>query len=161
MKKIKVLHKVLMVINIMILIGIIFGFALFYGIVPQGDMPVHGQKPNQLSFIILNLFSLIQLFGMYQIQKSFNLMININYFNLESVKLMKTGGYILIITSITSQLTAFLLFGDIIINEITPELGLIEFLATFITIVIGVGFLIFADTLSRGNKLKEDNDLTI
>jgi hypothetical protein len=162
MRKIKVLHKVFLIINILIIIGMIFTICLYYGIIPEGEVPTNGAKPDQFKFITINLFSLLLLFGMYSIQKCFYYMYTISYFNSTSIKNLKIGGYTLIAYSITSKIIYFFQFNEELMTyDMKFELGIIEFLTTLITIMTGIGCLIFADTLSKGNELKEVNDLTI
>ncbi|MCB9425769.1 MAG: DUF2975 domain-containing protein [Flavobacteriales bacterium] len=163
MKKIKILHKTLLVFNTVILLGLLVNICLYYGIIPESSETfINGEKPNQIQFILINLFTLLFLVGLFFIQKALSHMYSSDYFNLKSSKLLKTGGLVLIIYSFISKTTYFFPFNESTINfEMKFESALIEVLFTIVIISTGVACLIFAEMLSKGNELKTDNDLTI
>lgn len=156
MRKIKILHKVLMAINCIALVAILSTLFLYYNIL-DNNSEFRQYIPNQFEFWISTLNALIWIFGLYVIQRSLFNMYSIDYFNSKATKYMKIGGIILILNSIITfvlELTNEETFHRIPSVIFTSVTSAFQFF-------IGIGCLIFSDILSKGNKLKEDNDLTI
>lgn len=156
MRKIKILHKVLLIFNIIATIAIIHTVLLYYNIIDNSSW-YREMIGNQIKFWIDSYNAVALLTSLIYIERSLFLMYTKGYFNSIATKYLKIGGIIMICVAIIS-------IGIEFTNENTPESSRVMVETTITSMfqtIIGIGCLIISDVLHKGSELKEDNDLTI
>lgn len=153
MKKIKILHKILLVFNLMVTLGVIHSILLYYNILDNSSWFRDAVGSNQIIFWAecINTFALIT--SLIYIQRSLFFIYSKGYFNSNAIKYLKIGG----ITIISVALIAIAIeyYND------DPHAMVTTTITSMFQAIIGKGCLIIVDILSKGTELKEDNDLTI
>jgi hypothetical protein len=156
MKKVKLLYRLLVFINIMttILIGVQIVFlvipALYHSKIY--DENVLGSFNN----LILTALLVLIVIGSFKIQQGIKYIIKDGFFNHKSEVKFKLAGKIFIGFAICRIVYIIIVMIDFKLNELINNLIL-----AFIVILVGIGLLVFADFIKNGGVLKEENDLTI
>ena len=107
------------------------------------------------SFYIMNGLTFMLLFGLYQVQQSFSSFIKNSFFNSKSAKLIKKGGFILILNGIISGLHN-LSFLDIDSGRIFSN-----YMMYAMIILIGIGLMAVSEIISKGERIEQENLLII
>ena len=146
MKKIKILH------GFIILLEIILLFRFAYLII---NIPL-----KHFTNVIPNL-PFILLIGLFFIERGLFYSIKKGYFNVESNLKFKRGGFFFILSGLIN-----LLIGTITLmvqfNTTLEKVHLYENISrSFLIFIIGLGFIIISDFIKKGNQIKQENDLTI
>jgi len=156
MKKVRLLYRLLFLINILTTILIVVQF-LFLAIPDLYNSKVY--EDNVLgSFNNLVLTSLLALIvtGSFKIQQGIHYIIKDGFFNPKSELKFKVAGKIFIGFAFCRIAYIIIAMRDFELNELINNLIL-----AFIVILVGIGLLIFSDFIKNGGVLKEENDLTI
>lgn len=156
MRKIKVLHKVLLFFILILSTSLIHKILLFYNVFNDGIW-YKESVGSELFFWASSINRLVLILGLYFIQKSSFIMYNKEYFNSVAIKYLKNGGIIIIIVGLVS---IGLEYTSPEINEKTLSIVTTTIVSMF-QIIIGASCIIFSEILTKGIELKEDNDLTI
>lgn len=156
MKKIKILNWLLIIfiaLGIISIIGIlcflIYDFSYIEVIYSKSEL-------GMTSFYIIIILTLMLLFGLYQVQQSLASFIKNSFFNSKSAKLLKRGGFILILNGILSGLhtLAFLsIFSEKrYFSNLTDDVMMI---------MIGIGLMAVSEIISKGASIEQENLLII
>lgn len=111
-----------------------------------------------VSIVFMMLFAT----SLYLIYKSFIVFMDKGYFNAKSALYLTSGGYILIAIAFFGLLFTIIDFDMDAFAERESKSHYISVICEKITLFI-VGFAIIAvsDIIKKGNKIKQENDLTI
>lgn len=156
MKKIKLLYRLLIIINVLtlVLIGVqTFGLVIpdFFGSKVSNDS-VLGKYNNLLLTALLGII----LVGSFKIQHGVNYIIKEGFFNNTSEIKFRVAGKIFILFAIFRIIYIIISIEDVNLNELINSSVL-----AFLVILVGLGLLIFSDFIKNGGVLKQENDLTI
>lgn len=155
MKKIKILNWSLIIFIALGLIGIIGNFGLMLYDNNHFEMIYSNTELGIKSFYIMNGLTLMLLFGLYQVQKSFSSFIKNSFFNSKSAKLLKKGGLLLILNGILSGINnMFFLYK-------TPESIIANYMMYAMIIMIGIGLMAVSEIISKGERIEQENLLII
>ena len=156
MKKVRLLYRLLIFINIMtsILIGIQF---LFLVIPDLSQSKVYENHVlGTFNNLVLTLLLVLIVTGSFKIQQGIQYIIKDGFFNKRSELKFKLAGKIFIGFAICRIVYIMIVMSEFQLNELINNLIL-----AFIVIIVGIGLLIFADFIKNGGVLKEENELTI
>lgn len=152
MKKIKVLHKILLVFNVITTIGVTSTVVPYYDIFVDGSA-FRMAYESEINYWISTITQLIMVAGLFFIQRSLYIMYTKEYFNPTAIKNLNTGGIIIIGLALLS-------FGLYFTYD-NSHAKFHTITTSIYEIFIGFTCLIISDILSKGNEIKEDSDLTI
>ncbi|WP_412987121.1 hypothetical protein [Pontimicrobium sp. IMCC45349] len=156
MKKIKLLYRFLILINILTLI--LIGVQTFGLVIPDllgsrvSSISVLGRYNN----LLLTTLLVIILAGSFKIQQGVKYMIKEGFFNPTSEIKFRMAGTIFIVFAICRIIYIAVAMKDFKLNELINNSIL-----AFLVILVGLGLLIFSDFIKNGGILKQENDLTI
>ncbi len=156
MKKIKLLHQLLILINILAIALICVQIILL--VIPDlyylkvYEDNVLGSFNN---LVLTGLLTLI-LFGSFKVQQGIKSIIKDGFFNPKSEEKFKLAGKIFIGFAICRITYIIIAMSEFKLNELINNLIL-----AFIAVLVGIGLLIFSDFIKNGGVLKQENDLTI
>lgn len=156
MKKVKLLYRLLIFINIMTTISI--GTQIVFLVIP--DIYHSKVYEDQVlgSFNNLVLISLLILIvtGSFKIQQGIQYIIKDGFFNPKSEVKFKLAGKLFIGFALCRITYIIIAMSEFKLNELINNLIL-----AFIVVLVGIGLLIFSDFIKNGGVLKQENDLTI
>ncbi len=156
MKKIKILYITLFLFMIFGVLGIIGNLlAIFLGEINLREVYAYRNFGILTPFISF-LISMVILFGIFNIQKALLGFIRNTYFNTNSAKHLKTGGLILIVSSILAISNGFI-NGSFVDKESLILSSIIYCLI----MIIGIAVLAVSDIISKGELIEQENFLTI
>ena len=156
MKKIKILYITMFLFIIFGALGIIGNLlAIFLGEINLREVYAYRNFGILTPFISF-LISMVILFGIFNIQKALLGFIRNTYFNTKSTKHLKTGGLILIVSSILAISNGFI-NGSFVDKESLILSSIIYCLI----LIIGIAVLAVSDIISKGELIEQENFLTI
>ena len=156
MKKIKILYITLFLFMIFGVLGIIGNLlAIFLGEINLRAVYAYRNFGILTPFISF-LISMVILFGIFNIQKALLGFIRNTYFNTKSAKHPKTGGLILVVSSILANSNGFI-NGSFVDKESLILSSIIYCLI----LIIGIAVLAVSDIISKGELIEQENFLTI
>jgi hypothetical protein len=155
MKKIKILNWSLIIFITLGVFAIVAAFAqlLFYR---ETFEVLYLKSTFGIStFYIMNALTLLLLFGLYQVQQSFSFFIKNSFFNSQSAKLLKKGGFLLILNGFLS------VFNNLFSLNIATETLISNYMMYAMIILIGIGLMAVSDIIFKGEIIEQENLLTI
>lgn len=155
MNKIKILRYAIIVFMVLMGIGLL-EITFFYIFRHQDSVRfIESQQFGELTFYISSFLSVLFITGLFYTQKMLGLFSKNLCFDSKSIAAIKKAGMLFIAFSVLSILKN--------IFETFPPVGsqLLDYLLNFTFLLIGFGMLSFADVLKKGNKIQEENELTI
>jgi hypothetical protein len=155
MKKIKILRYAIIVFMVLMSIGLL-EIAFFYVFNYQDSVSfIESQHFGKLTFYVGSFLSVLFIIGLFYTQKMLGLFSKNLCFDSKSIAVIKKAGVIFIVFSVLSMLKN-------IFESFPPVWSqLLDYLLNFTFLLVGFGMLSFADVLKRGNKIQEENELTI
>lgn len=155
MNKIKILRYAIIVFMVLMGIGLL-EITFFYIFRHQDSVRfIESQQFGELTFYIGSFLSVLFITGLFYTQKMLGLFSKNLCFDSKSIAAIKKAGVIFIMFSVLSMLKN-------IFESFPPVWSqLLDYLLNFTFLLIGFGMLSFADVLKRGNKIQEENELTI
>ncbi|PZR13644.1 MAG: hypothetical protein DI539_19320 [Flavobacterium psychrophilum] len=161
MTKFKILKWALLIFIIAYFAAIVFNIKLIYDLKYDIGTP---PAPQGVIFKIScnSILGLLFTFGLYYVYKSCTTFISRGYFNGKSALYLKRGGYILTINALIRFIIIALTVDDSTFNA-NPELkDFLSGMSSNITVlIIAFSLIAVSDIIKKGNKIKEENDLTI
>ncbi len=156
MKKVKLLYRLLVFINILTII--LIGVQTVFLVIPDLFRAKAYEENVFGSFNHLVLTSLLALIvtGSFKIQQGIHYIIKDGFFNPKSEMKFNLAGKIFIGFALSRLLYIIITMGTFKLNEIINDSIL-----AFVVVLLGIGLLIFADFIKNGGILKEENELTI
>jgi len=116
---------------------------------------IESQHFGKLTFYVGSFLSVLFIIGLFYTQKMLGLFSKNLCFDSKSIAVIKKAGIIFIVFSVLSMLKN-------IFESFPPVWSqLLDYLLNFTFLLVGFGMLSFADVLKRGNKIQEENELTI
>ena len=161
MTKFKILKWALLLFIIGNIAAIVINLKLVYDFrYDIGTPPAPPGLILKLSYYIA--LTLLFTSGIYYIYKCCAMFVSRGYFNDKSALYLKRGGYILI-THVLARLIIAVINSDDSIFEGNLELkNLLSGIGSNITLlIIAFSIIAISDIIKKGNKLKQENDLTI
>lgn len=156
MKKIKILYITMFLFIIFGALGIIGNLlAIFLGKINVRELYAYRNFGILTPFISI-LISMVILFGVFNIQKALHGFLRNTYFNTKSAKHLKTGGLILVVSSIFAIANGFI-NGSFVDKESLILSSIIYCLI----LIIGIAVLAVSDIISKGELIEQENILTI
>lgn len=156
MKKIKILQTTMLVFIVLGVLGTIGNLlAIFLGEINLREIYAFRNFGILTPFISMSITTLI-IFGVLKIQQALYGFLKNSYFNLKSAADLKTGGLILVISSILAIANGFI-NGSFVDKESLILSSLIYCLL----LIIGLAVLAVSDIISKGEVIQEENFLTI
>ncbi|WP_248724733.1 hypothetical protein [Seonamhaeicola sp. ML3] len=156
MKRIKILHRFLILIN-SLLFGLLI-FILVLLVIP--DLIFQKQYDDKVlgmfNHLIVFLRGLLLLIALFQVQKGLSAIIKNGFYNTFSETKFKKGGFFLILVGIIG-----IVFNIITKTELDLNVFITNFVELCFVILVGLGLYILADFIKSGGILKQENDLTI
>jgi len=156
MRKIKLLHRLLILINILAIALICVQIILL--VIPDLYYS-KGYEDNVLgsfnNLVLTGLLTLI-LFGSFKVQQGIKSIIKNGFFNLKSEIKFKHAGSIFILFALCRTIYLVIINSEFKLNELINNSIL-----AFIVLLVGIALLIFSDLIKNGGILKEEIDLTI
>ena len=154
MKKIKILNWSLIIFIAIGLIAFVTNFVML--LFSQDFKMIYSSSPlGMISFYITNALSLMLMVGFYQVQQSFSSFIKNSFFNSKGAKLIKKGGFVLILNGILSGL------HNLTFLYITPDKIITNYMMYAMIILIGIGLMAVSEIISRGESIEQENLLII
>lgn len=161
MTKFKILSWVLIpVIVINIAASVLMAYSIYNY---SGTITINGTHQDVVlrlsaAIVMMMLFAA----GLYFIYKSCIMFMNRGYFNTKSALYLKRGAYILIFKALLGLIWISAHVETSILADKESQFDFISGMSKDITLLI-IGFAIIAvsDIIKKGNKLKQENDLTI
>jgi hypothetical protein len=133
-------------------------FILF--MVTADDYPLKNFKIGSYLFSIAS--SLLLIIGLFFIHQSITFFIRRGYFNLKSASHLKKGGYILAVKALLSFLLAAVNFDSQVFEKANKNISFVSDINANLTLLtIGFALIAVSDIIKKGNKIKQENDLTI
>lgn len=155
MKKLLILRHSIIVFMILMIIGITGNIGQYITQYDEAIPFFSHEYFGQFSIYIGLFLSVLFVTGLFYTQKMFGLFYKNLYFDLKSISSMKKAGFSFVLFSILSLIkNGYKTFESI-------NVQLFDYLLTFTILLIGFGMLAFTDILRKGNKIKEENDLTV
>ena len=156
MKKIKLLYRLLIFINI--LTTILIGVQIVFLVIPDlyHSKVYEGNVLGSFNNLVLTLLLVLIVTGSFKIQQGILYIIKDGFFNIKSQLKFKLAGKIFIGFALCRIVYIIILMSDFKLNELINNLIL-----AFIVILVGIGLLVFSDFVKNGGILKEENELTI
>ena len=156
MKKVRLLYRLLIFINILTTILIVVQIAFL--IIPDlYNSKVYEDKVlGSLDNLVLTSLLVLIITGSFKIQQGIRYIIKDGFFNPKSELKFKFAGKIFIGFAFSRIAYIIIAMSDFELNELINNL-----IIAFIVILVGIGLLIFSDFIKNGGVLKEENDLTI
>lgn len=149
MRKIKILHGILVILLLFFCLNIYNMFIIFKTFVGI----------SYSDYIITICFSVITIIGLFFLQRAFYLIIKKGVFNTGTNSNFKKAGLFFLISGVGSTLfNSYMIFTD---SDNTSHNFFFNFEKDFLLIMIGFGLFILADIIKNGNILKQENELTI
>lgn len=156
MKKIKLLYRLLILVNILSILMIVSQLVLL--VIPDiFNSKVYNKfvlgKYNHL--VLTSLLSVI-VFGSITIQQGINAIIKNGFFNAISEVKFRKAGKILILFTVLRVLYVLVVNSEFLLSGFINNLVL-----ALLVLIVGIGLLIFSDFIKNGEVLQKENDLTI
>ena len=155
MKKIKILNWSLIIFIALGVISITANFGMMIYDNHYIEMIYSKSGFGMTSFYIMNGLTFMLLFGLYQVQQSFASFVRNSFFNSISAKLIKKGGFILILNGILSGLHSMFFLNK------TPESIIANYMMYAMIIMIGIGLMAVSEIISKGESIEQENLLII
>lgn len=108
-----------------------------------------------------SVLTLIFTFGLYFIYRSCAMFISRGYFNSKSALYLKRGGYILAISALLNFIIALPRLVIFLSAKANSKENPININSSITLLIIGFALVAASDIIKNGNKLKQENDLTI
>ena len=155
MKKLFILRYSIIVFMILMIIGLLeICYNYLFNYEEHSILYQEGTFGIFTFYIGLSL-SILFVLGLFYTQKMLGLFYKNLYFDLESISLMKKAGFCFVLFSVLSLIkNGYKSFESI-------NVQLFDYLLTFTILLIGFGMFVFVDILKKGNKIQEENELTI
>jgi len=155
MKKLLILRYLIIVFMVLMIVGLseiiyhyLFNYKELSILFEEGTFGI-------FTFYIGLFLSVLFVLGLFYTQKMLALFYKNLYFDLKSIGFMKKAGFCFVLFSVLSLIkNGFQSFESI-------NSQLFDYLLTFTILLIGFGMLAFTDILKKGNKIQEENDLTV
>lgn len=160
MTKFKILKWALLLFTIANLISIILGIylILYYNTeIQDTELRAGVIRANSYNIILTLIFT----FGLYFIYRSCVMFISRGYFNSKSALYLKRGGYILAISAILDFIRTLPKLIIFLTAEKKPKVDSIHINSSITLVIIGFALVAASDIIKKGNKIKQENDLTI
>ena len=156
MKKIKLLYRLLIFINI--LTTILIGVQIVFLVIPDlyHSKVYESNVLGSFNNLVLTLLLVLIVTGSFKIQQGILYIIKDGFFNIKSQLKFKLAGKIFIGFALCRIIYIIIVMSEFQLNELINNLIL-----AFIVILVGIGLLIFSDFIKNGGILKDENDLTI
>ncbi|TYA73931.1 hypothetical protein [Seonamhaeicola marinus] len=156
MKKIRLLHRFLAIINIalIVLLFVILGLLVIPDLIFQKAYT--DKALGTYNHLIIFLRGLLLLVGLFKTQQGLMAIIRNGFYNTISELKFKRGGLFLVLFGITG-----IIFNIITKQELELNIFITNFIESIFVILVGLGLFILADFIKSGGILKEENDLTI
>ncbi|CAM4030737.1 DUF2975 domain-containing protein [Flavobacterium antarcticum] len=156
MKKIKILYITLFLFMIFGVLGITGSLlTIFLGEINLLEVYAYRNFGILTPFISI-LISIMLLCGIFNIQKALQGFLRNTYFNAKSAKHLKTGGLILVGSSILAILNGFI-NGSFVDKESL----LLSSIIYCLLLIIGIAVLAVSDIITKGEVIEQENLLTI
>ncbi len=156
MKKINLLYRLLICINILTIIMI--GAQVFLLVIPDlyHSKAYENNVLGSFNNLALTVLLTIILLGSYKVQQGIQAIIKNGFFNPKSEVNFKKAGMILILFTFLRVVYIVIINSEFKLNELINNSVL-----AFLVLLVGIGLLIFSDFIKNGGVLQEENDLTI
>lgn len=156
MKKIRLLYRFLIIINVafIILLFVILTLLVIPDFVYQKVYP--DKVLGTFNHFIVFLRGLLLFIGLFKTQQGLKAIIKNGFYNTLSEMKFKSGGFYLVLFGI-----AAFIFNIITKPELELNIFIVNFVESIFVILVGLGLYILADFIKSGGILKEENDLTI
>lgn len=155
MKKIKILNWSLILFVSLGIISILANFGMLLFNNNYFEKIYSKSEMGMTSFYLINALTFMLLYGLYQVQQSFSSFIKNSFFNSKSAKLLKKGGFILILNGVLSGINN--LFP---VNE-SKEISITNYMMYAMIVLIGIGLIAVADIIDKGKIIEQENLLII
>ena len=106
------------------------------------------------TFIIINILSFLFIAGLFFIQKALSHFSKREFFTEQSIKYLKTSGYLFILFSLSCMVYNTSYFSS-------NETLIINLIMYTLILFIGLGLICFSNIIKEGKNLKQENELTI
>ena len=156
MKKVKLLYRLLIFINLATII--LITIQIFGLVIPD---ILNSESPNNhplgaYNNLFLTGLLIIIVSGSFNIQQGIKHIIKDGFFNKISESKFRTAGLIFIIFSICRIIYILIIMSEYKLSELINN-----FIMAFLVILVGMGLMIFSEYIKNGGVLKAENDLTI
>ncbi len=156
MKRIKLLYRFLISINILFFILLI----LILAILVAPDFVYQKQYDDKtlgmFNHFIVFMRGILLFIGLFKIQQGLYAIIKNGFYNSISEIKFKNGGFFLILFGVTA-----IIFNIIIKRELQLNIFITNFVQYLFVVLVGLGLYILSDFIKSGGILKEENDFTI
>ena len=156
MKKVKLLYRLLIVINLSTLV--LIGIQTFALVIPDiiNYKADNGHVLGAFNNFILTGLLIIIVTGSFKIQQGIKHIIKDGFFNSISELKFRRAGLIFIIFAICRIVYILIIMSEFKLSELINNL-----IMAFLVVLVGMGLLIFSDFIKNGGVLKQENELTI
>ena len=156
MKKIKLLYRLLILINI--LTTVMIAVQVFALVIPDlyHSKTYENNVLGSFNNLVLTGLLIIILFGSFKIQQGIQAIIKNGFFNPKSEVSFKQAGKTFIFFTFLRVVYIVIINSEFKLNELINNSIL-----AFLVLLVGIGLLIFSDFIKNGGVLQEENDLTI
>ncbi|AUP79171.1 hypothetical protein [Flavivirga eckloniae] len=156
MKRIKLLYRFLIFINVFFSILLVVQLVLLIG----PDL-IYWKQYEDRTFgtfqsLIEGVRLVLLLIGLFKVQHGVRAIIDEGFYNVTSQVKFKKSGFFLIIYVLIS-----FAYNILVMKELELNIFIVNFIQYYFILLVGIGLYIFSDFIKNGGKLKQENDLTI
>lgn len=155
MKKLLILRYSIIVFMILMIVGIMGNIGEYITRYDEATQYFNNEYFGLFAFYIGLFLSGLFIIGLFYTQKTLKLFSKDMFFNSKSIESLKKAGMLFFAFSILS------LIKNIFKQFESVNVQLFDYLLTFTILLIGFGMLTFTDILKKGEKIQEENKLTI
>ena len=152
MRKIKFLNWTLILFIGLTTLGILGNIIVS---IAYKDTFLRNNEDLIISYYSTSFLSCILVFGLYQVQQAFSSFIKNTYFNSNSARFLKKGGFILIINGLLSVIY------NLVIASKDLNMIITNYIMYATIIMVGIGLMAVSDIVSKGETIEQENFLTI